>query len=142
MEKRRILFICVQNSFRSQIAETFMNEKYGDKFEAESAGFSQKEVSPLAIKVMAEKGMNISENKANSVFEYYKQNRNYEYVITVCNKKLEEQCPVFPGVVRRINWNLENPEDFEGTDEEKLTKAIALRNEIECRIDDFVHNLV
>jgi arsenate reductase len=127
----------VHNSFRSQIAEAILNYKYGDTFEAESAGLTAIEINPLAIKVMRDYGIDISKNKTNNVFDFFKEGRLYEYVITVCSKEAENKCPVFPGIRKRINWNLEDPETFTGTEEEKYQKAVQLMSEIENRIDDF-----
>jgi len=135
--KHRVLFVCVHNSFRSQIAEAILNYKYGDIFEAESGGLTVKEINPLAIEVMKDYGIDISKNKANCVFDFFNEGRLYEYVITVCSKEAEKECPIFPGIRKRINWNLEDPEAFTGTEDEKYQKAIHLMSEIENRIDDF-----
>lgn len=140
-KKTRILFVCVENSFRSQIAESIMREKYGDKFEVESAGLEPGVINELAVKVMKEYGIDISGNKTNSVFDYYKEGRLYSYVITVCSKAEEERCPIFPGIRQRLNWGFENPIDFVGTEEEKYKNAIQLRNRIENRIDQFVSEM-
>ena len=140
-EKRKILFVCVQNSFRSQIAEAIVNKKYGDRFVAESAGLNIGEINPLAIRVMKEYGVDISNNQVNSVFDFHKEGRFYSYVITVCSRETEKACPIFPGIRKRLNWELENPEDYTGTDEEKYEKAILLRDEIERRIDELVESL-
>jgi arsenate reductase len=138
-DKTRVLFVCVYNSFRSQIAEAILNKKYGDRFVAESAGYNSKEIHPLAIQVMEEYGLDISENKVDRVFDFYNEGRMYQYVITVCNRELEENCPIFPGKVMRFHWDgLDNPEAFTGTQEEKLEKARRLRDDIEKRIDEFV----
>lgn len=137
--KIRVLFICVYNSFRSQIAETFLNHKYGSRFIAESAGYKTKEINPLAIEVMKEKGYDISTNRINRVFDIYNDGRIYQYVITVCNRESEENCPVFPGNVVRLHWEgLDNPEEITGTYEEKLEKARILCNDIEKRVDELV----
>lgn len=137
--KIRVLFICVYNSFRSQIAEAFLNHKYGDRFVAESAGYRMKDIDPLAIEVMREKGYDISKNSINKVFDFYKEGRAYQYVITVCNRESEGDCPIFPGIVTRLHWDgLGNPEEFIGTYEEKIEKARLLRDDIEKRIDEFV----
>lgn len=137
--KMRVLFICVYNSFRSQIAEAFLNHKYGNKFIAESAGYKTKEINPLAIEVMKEKGYDIANNSINRVFDYYNEGKSYQYVVTVCNRESEGDCPIFPGNVMRLHWDgLENPEEFIGTYEEKLEKARNLRNDIEKRVDEFV----
>jgi arsenate reductase len=134
----RVLFVCVQNSFRSQIAEAIMNKKYGDRFFAESAGLNQGEIHPLTIRIMEDYGLDISGNNVDSVFDFYKEGRVYSYVITVCSRDNEKQCPVFPGIRRRFNWDLENPEDYTGSEEENFHKAIKLRDEIERRIDELV----
>lgn len=137
--KIRVLFVCVYNSFRSQIAEAFLNHKYEDRFVAESAGYRMKDIDPLAIEVMREKGYDISKNSINKVFDYYKEGRAYQYVITVCNREAEGDCPIFPGIVTRLRWDdLDNPEEITGTYEEKLEKARLLRDDIEKRIDEFV----
>lgn len=138
MGKIRVLFVCVYNSFRSQIAETFLNTEYSDLFFAESAGLMTKEINPLAIHVMSEIDLDISKNSSDSMFEFYKQGRLYQYVITVCSREAEEKCPMFPGIQRRLNWNLPDPEEFEGTTEEKLEKARQLRDQIRNRVRGFV----
>jgi arsenate reductase len=138
-EKIKVLFICVYNSFRSQIAEAILNQKYGDRFVAESAGYKVKEINPLAIEVMKEHGVDISKNNVNKAFDFYNQGRKYQYVITVCNREQEEDCPIFPGKVIRFHWDgLDNPEDYTGAQEEKLEKGRKLRDDIEKRIDEFV----
>ncbi len=71
-EKIRVLFVCVQNSFRSQIAESILNQKYGDQFIAESAGLTILTINPFAIQVMKEIGIDTSENSIDSVFDFYK----------------------------------------------------------------------
>jgi arsenate reductase len=139
MEKTRVLFICVFNSFRSQIAEAFLNYKYGDKFIAESAGYKTKEINPLAIEVMNEKGFDLSHHSINRVFDIYTEGKAYQYVVTVCNRESESDCPIFPGNVVRLHWEgLDNPEEFTGNHEEKLEKARSLRDDIERRVDEFV----
>ena len=138
MGKIRVLFVCVYNSFRSQIAETFLNTEYGDMFVAESAGLMTKEINPLAIHVMSEINLDISKNSSDSVFDFYKQGRLYHHVITVCLREAEEKCPVFPGVQQRLNWDLPDPEEFVGTPEEKLEKARQLRDTIRNRVRGFV----
>jgi arsenate reductase (thioredoxin) len=138
MGKIRVLFVCVYNSFRSQIAEKFLNEEYGDLFYAESAGLMTKEINPLAIQVMSEIDLDISKNSSDSVFDFYKQGRLYNHVITVCSREAEEKCPVFPGIQKRLNWDLPDPEEFKGTDEEKLEQARQLRDQIRNRVRGFV----
>jgi len=140
-EKTRVLFICVHNSGRSQMAAAFLNALAGDRFQAESAGFNPTRINPLVIKAMHEVGMDLSKNQTRSVFKLYQEGKLFDYVITVCEESSENQCPVFPGVARRLNWPFDNPEAFEGTHEEKLKQVRRVRNEIRARIEKWVREL-
>ncbi|HHX52774.1 MAG TPA: arsenate reductase ArsC [Erysipelothrix sp.] len=141
-KKIRVLFVCVQNSFRSQMAQAIMNQKYGERFLAESAGINTGKINPLAIQVMKEIGLDISQAPVDSVFDFYKEGRLYSYVITVCSKEAEKKCPVFPGIRKRINWPLEDPATYEGSEQERYQKAVEIRDEIEKKIDAFVESVV
>jgi arsenate reductase len=140
-EKIRVLFICVHNSGRSQMAEAFLNGLAGNRFQAESAGFNPTRVYPLVIKAMHEAGMDLSKNQTQSVFKLYQEGKLFDYVITVCEESAENQCPVFPGVTRRLNWPFDNPEGFEGTHEEKLKQVKRVRDEIRARIESWLQEL-
>lgn len=141
-EKIRVLFICVANSFRSQVAEAILNQKYGDIFEAESAGFDTKPINPLAVEVMKEYGIDISKNSTDRVMDLYRQGRMYQYIITVCNREEEKDCPISPGFTTRLSWSdFGDPEKFAGTEDEQKHNAIRLRDEIEVKIDEFVCGL-
>lgn len=134
MEKIRVLFLCVHNSARSQMAEAFL-KKYGDsRFEVESAGLEPGSLNPVVVEAMKEVDIDISGNKTESVFDFFKQSRLYDYVITVCDETNAERCPVFPGIVRRLQWSFEEPSAFTGTDEEKLEQTRKVRNKIENQI--------
>jgi arsenate reductase len=102
----RVLFICVHNSARSQMAEAFLNAQCEGRLNAESAGLEPGELNPLAVATMAEIGIDISHNKTQSAFELYKRGRYYSYVITVCDDANAERCPIFPGVVKRLHWSI------------------------------------
>ncbi len=138
MRKSKVLFLCVHNSARSQMAEAFLNTLAGDKFEAESAGFEPRELNPLVIKAMAEVGIDISSNKSKAVFDLIKKGDFYAYVITVCDEASAQRCPIFPGVTRRLHWSFEDPSSFTGTDEEKLAKIRIIRDQIKAKIEEFV----
>ena len=92
MEKIRVLFLCRNNSGRSQMAEALINECAGDKIQAESAGLEPKAVNPLVIEIMNEAGLDISAKQSDSVFEFFKEGRLYNYVITLCDNSGFEQC--------------------------------------------------
>ncbi|MBF0225232.1 MAG: arsenate reductase ArsC [Desulfobacterales bacterium] len=133
--KKKVLFICVHNSGRSQIAEVYLNKMGGEKFQAESAGFEPSEnINPLVIEVMKEEGFDLSKNKPKSIFPLFKQGRLYDYVITVCDNESEKKCPIFPGIVKRLHWPFPDPKNVEGTDRENLSKVRNIRDMIKQEI--------
>ena len=86
MDEMRVLFICGHNSGRSQMAEAFLNKTAGHKMHIESAGLEPKPINPLVVEVMQEIGYDLSRAKPDSVFEFFKEGRLYDYVITVCDE--------------------------------------------------------
>lgn len=129
----RVLFLCTGNSCRSQMAEGFLRHFYGDKYEAHSAGVKPSVVNPYAIKVMAEKGVDISNQRSKSVDEY--KGQSFDKVITVCDNA-KESCPVFPGKVEHIHWSFIDPAEATGTEDEKLKVFRDVRDQIHCKIDE------
>jgi len=138
MNKKSILFICVHNSARSQMAEAFLKKYAGDRFDVESAGLEPGKLNPIVVEVMKEVGIDISQNKTKSVFGFYKQGKQYDYVITVCDESQSGACPVFPGKGERLHWGFPDPSSFTGSFEEKLKKTIEIRNQIEAKIKDWL----
>lgn len=138
MTKTNVLFVCLHNSARSQMAEAFLNTLAGDKFFAESAGLEAGTINPYVVQVMQEVGIDISQNKTDSVFEFFKQGRLYAYVIAVCDAANAERCPIFPGVCNRLNWSFPNPAEFKGTDEEILAETRKVRDMIKAEIEKFI----
>jgi arsenate reductase len=135
--KIRVLFVCVHNSARSQMAEAFLNQLGGDRFEAESAGLEPGELNPLAVEAMGEVGIDISMNQTKSVFALYKADRLYRYVIAVCDEAAQK-CPIFPGFATNLHWSFEDPASFTGSHEERLNKTRRVRNEIKKMIEEFM----
>ena len=135
MRRYKVLFICVHNSARSQVAEAWLNHLYGDLFEAYSAGFEPGNLNPLAVKVMKEVGIDISQNKTKSVFDFVKAGMIFSYVITVCDEVNAERCPVFPGITTRLHWSIPDPAAVTGTEEEKLEKVRNIRDAIKLSIE-------
>jgi arsenate reductase len=144
MDKKKVLFVCVHNSARSQIAEAFLKQLAGDRFEVESVGLEPGKLNPLAVEVMKEVGIDISQNKTKSVFDFYKQGKRYDFVITVCDESQAQRCPVFSGTTatRRIHWSFDDPVSFQGTWEEKLEKTRAVRDKIKEKIEQWIANQV
>ena len=141
MDKIKVLFVCIHNSARSQMAEAILNHYHGDKFLAESAGFEAGTLNPFAVKAMAEWGIDISQNKTDIVFDLFKQGRIFSYVITVCDESNAERCPVFPGVTTRLHWSFPDPSAYKGRDEDKLLFTQNVRDEIKEKIDEWVSEL-
>ena len=135
--KARVLFVCIHNSARSQMAEAFVNHLCGDRFEANSAGFEPGKLNPLAVDAMREKGIDISNNKTKSVFDLFKAGQIYRYVITVCDESNAERCPVFPGITTRDHWSFPDPSALGGTYEEKLARTREIRDTIERKIKEW-----
>lgn len=140
MDKVRVLFVCIHNSARSQMAEAYLNALAGDRFEAESAGIEPGVLNPLVVESMKEDGIDISANKTKSVFDFYRDGRIFNYVITVCDREAAERCPVFIGVTERIHWSFKDPSKFEGTKDEKLGSIRGVRNEIKAAVGRFIEN--
>jgi arsenate reductase len=139
MNKQKVLFVCIHNSGRSQMAEALLRQLGGEHFEAESAGFEPGKLNPIVVEVLKEVGIDISQAKTKSVFDLYKQGRIYQYVVTVCDESKAESCPIFPGIVRaRMHWSFQDPAAFQGSPEERLAKTRVVRDEIKAKIEEFV----
>ena len=135
----RILFVCIHNSARCQMAEAFLNQAGGEKFTAESAGLEPGILNPNVVTVMKEIGIDISNNKTNDVFDLFAQGRKYDAVITVCDAATAEQCPIFPGKVKRIAWSFPDPSAQKGSEEEVLEFTRGVRDEIKVKIAGFMN---
>ncbi len=140
MDKKKVLFVCAHNSARSQMAEAFLKQIAGDRFDVESAGLEPGRLNSIVVEVMKEVGIDISQNKTKSVFDFYKQGKQYDYVVTVCNESQAGKCPVFPGtaVTKRIHWGFDDPSSFQGTWEDKLEKTRVVRDQIKQKIQKFL----
>lgn len=138
MDKKKVLFVCVHNSARSQMAEEYLRQMAGDEYEIESAGLEPGTINPLVEEVLKEDNIDISGKQTRSVFDLYKAGKNYQYVVTVCSREAEEQCPTFPGVAQRFNWPFEDPASAEGSREEKLEKVRFIRDQIKVKVSEFI----
>jgi arsenate reductase (thioredoxin) len=139
-KKNRVLFVCIHNSARSQMAEAFLNNLAGGRFEAKSAGLEPGKLNPAAVEAMREIGIDISGNKTKSVFDFYKKGEKFDYVVTVCDAAASGRCPVFPGARETMHWGFPDPAGFNGTDEEKLQKTREIRDQIKEKIEGFIEN--
>jgi arsenate reductase len=135
--KKKVLFICVHNSARSQMAAALLNEVCGEVFEAQSAGLELGTLNPLAVEALREIGIDISGNETQSVFDVFKSGQLFAYVITVCSESESKGCPIFAGVTKRLHWPFADPSQFTGTHEQRLAKTRELLEEIRGKTEDF-----
>ena len=135
MNKRRVLFLCTHNSARSQIAEGFLRSLADDRFDVASAGTEATRVHPLAIRAMADVGVDISRHTSKMLDALVEQ--PWDYVITVCDAA-HEACPVFPRASNRLHWSFEDPSRASGSDDERLEVFRRVRDQILRRITDWV----
>jgi arsenate reductase (thioredoxin) len=133
--KQKVLFICVHNSARSQMAEAFLTDICGDHFEAHSAGLEPGTLNPIAVEAMREIGIDISHKGTQSVFDVFKSGELFAYVITVCDETSAAACPIFAGVTTRLHWSFPDPAAITGTREERLAGTREIRDQIRERIE-------
>jgi arsenate reductase (thioredoxin) len=138
MNKQKVLFVCVHNSARSQMAEALLNFLYGNRFEAKSAGMEPGDLNPLVVKAMEEVGIDISKNRTKSVFDILRSGELFSWVITVCDESSAERCPVFPGFARQLHWSFPDPSSLNGSLEEKMNAIRKIRNDISAAVRQWV----
>jgi arsenate reductase len=137
MSKKKVLFVCIHNSARSQMAEAWMNRLCGDRFEAESAGLEPGVLNPLAVAAMKEVGIDISGKATRSVFDVLKAGTLFSHVITVCDESAAEACPIFPGPAKHVHMGFTDPSRIEGTEEQKLERVRLIRDSIREAVEAF-----
>ena len=134
----KVLFVCIHNSGRSQMAEAWLNELSPGDIVAMSAGFEPRGLNPVAVRAMAEVGVDLSAKQSDSVFDFFKRGLRFNYIITVCDEGNAQKCPIFPGVSHRIHWSFKDPSEVEGTDEEKMAQVRQIRDAIRAHVEDFL----
>ncbi|HKP45359.1 MAG TPA: arsenate reductase ArsC [Pyrinomonadaceae bacterium] len=136
--KKKVLFICVHNSARSQMAAALLNKMCGEFFEAHSAGLEPGALNPLAVEVLEEVGIDISGNKTQAVFDVWKSGKHvFAYVISVCAESEAEACPIFPGPAQRLHWSFPDPSKFQGSHEDQLSETRKVRDQITAKLESF-----
>jgi arsenate reductase len=130
--QKRVLFLCTHNSARSQMAEGLLRSLAGRQFEVLSAGTEATFVRPLAIKVMQDIGIDISQQESKTLERYLKD--SFDYVITVCDSA-NEACPFFAGAKQRLHWSFPDPSKAKGTEAEQVTIYREVRDVIRAKIE-------
>ena len=139
-KKPWILILCTGNSARSQMAEGLLEQICGDRFEIHSAGTRPIGVSPEAVEVLAEVGIDISKNRSKSVDSF--ANREFDYVLTVCDNA-RENCPYFPARTKLVHHAFEDPYFAQGGHEQRVAAYRRVRDQIETYLQaDFVKNVL
>jgi arsenate reductase len=131
----RVLFLCTHNSARSQMAVGFLRAMAGDRFEAGSAGTEKTSVNPLAIRAMAELGIDLGGHTSKLYADV--ASGPWGYLITVCDDA-NERCPWVPGSVKRLHWSFPDPSRATGSEEERLAVFRRVRDQIQERLTDWL----
>ena len=134
-ERPAILFLCTHNSARSQMAEGILRHLRGDRMEVASAGTEVTRVHPLAIREMAERGIDISGQRSKHMSELL--GGRFDYVVTVCDNA-RETCPIFPGDPERIHWSIPDPSVVEGEEGKRRAAFRKAADELTTRIRSFL----
>lgn len=135
MDKKKVLFICTQNSARSQMAEGLLRSLYGDRFEVFSAGTNPFRVNPFAIEAMKKAGINVSGHRSKSIDEF--MDMDIDYAVTVCDSA-KESCPYFPNAKVLLHHSFSDPAAVTGNDEVILAEFERVRNEIRSWVEEAV----
>jgi arsenate reductase len=137
MSRQRVLFLCMGNSARSQMAEAFLRKYAGDIFEAYSAGRDWKGTDPLTFQVMNEVGIDIFDQSFKGI-EFDLGETLFHYLIIVGDDEVDNYASAWPGIEIQIHWSFEDPAEFVGTEEERLAKFREVRNLIENKVRGWV----
>jgi arsenate reductase len=124
-----VLFVCIHNSARSQMAEAFLNHIPG--FSAASAGIEPGKLNQTVVRAMQERGIDISGNQTKSVPDLLATGRRFDHVVTVCDGASAERCPVVPGIRARHHLGFPDPSSLTGTPDEQLAAVRQIRDDIE-----------
>ncbi len=135
MIKPKVLFLCSDNSCRTQMAEAFLRDMAGERFEALSAGCEASGLDPDAVEAMREAGIDISGNRAKKIDQFLHE--RVTFLVTLCEREIERSCPIFPGAIWRLKWPLDNPALAPTREEHRITVR-RVRDEIRQRIAEFV----
>ena len=136
MEK--VLFVCIHNSARSQMAEAFLNQMGKGRFIAESVGLEPGELNPVVVAAMQEVGLDLSGNTCDSIDDFLPRAEEFNFVVTVCDETAAERCPAFPSEVKCLHWGFPDPSSFEGSFEDRLDRTRAVRDLIQARVAEWL----
>ena len=136
--KKKVLFVCIHNSARSQMAEELLRKLANEHFDVESAGLEPGTLNPIVVEVLREEGINIEGKKTQAVQDLLKAGKTYDYVIAVCDGANAKRCPVFPGIKEQLHWHFTDPSTFQGSDAEKLIRVRVVKEEIKHKLQQWL----
>jgi arsenate reductase (thioredoxin) len=141
MKKIEVLFICIHNSARSQMAEAFLNILGKNKFIAKSAGLVPGKLNSYVVEVMKEINIDISNNQTKSIADFIKAKKEFDYVVAVCDSLSKNLCPTFSNATKVLHWDIQDPSTLSNSKEENLQTIRNIRDEIRSRVENFIKDL-
>lgn len=134
---KTVLFVCIHNSARSQMAEAFTRRFGGHKYRAFSAGLEPGSLNPLVVQAMAEEGIDIGSQPCRSVEQHLVEQGEPDIVVTVCDQASAERCPQFSAGTERLHWGFDDPSALAGSGPEQLAGTRVIRDQIKQRISQW-----
>ncbi|MDD5293929.1 MAG: arsenate reductase ArsC [Candidatus Izemoplasmatales bacterium] len=134
----RVLFVCIHNSARSQMAEAFVNHLGETRFHAESAGLEAGKLNMYVVEAMKEIGLDISASRTKTVDDVLRSGATFDHLITVCDGASKERCPFVPGVYHRYHWDIDDPSEFKGDHDTILKRIRTVRDAIQERVKKYI----
>ena len=138
MEKMKVLFICVHNSARSQMAEAFLNQLGGRPFRGRKRRTGAGSAQSAGCEGHGRDRHRYLRQAHAQCFDLLRQGQWYSWVITVCDESQAEACPIFPGAGQRRHWSFPDPAALQGSDEEKLEQVRQLRDRIAAKVKEWL----
>jgi arsenate reductase len=135
--KNKVLFVCIHNSARSQMAEAFLDHLCPESFEAHSAGVEPGTLNPMVVEAMHEAGLDISHHRTKSVDDMLHSGHVFSHVVTVCDAAGAERCPMFPGGGQRLHWGFPDPSALTGTHDERMARVREIRDMIQRQVKEW-----
>ena len=139
-QKKSVLFVCIHNSARSQMAEAFLREIGGDFFTAASAGLEAGTLNPLVVRAMGEIDLDISNQSTDTIDSIIRRGDRFDYVVTVCDAANAQRCPIVPGTMEKLHWSFADPATVSGDAREKAEQVRVIRDQIREQVCAFVRS--
>ena len=136
-KKKSVLFVCIHNSARSQMAEAFLKD-LSNNFKVDSAGISPGELNKIVVKSLKEIKIDISNNKTKSVESLLLNKSEYDFFIFVCSESQGQKCPIIPYKTTKIYWDIEDPSTLKGNENEKIIQIRKIRDKIKGKVQEFI----